>query len=464
MLQRDMIGGAQGEIDLVDLWLFLNRYWKLLVVSVVISVLLAGIYLWLRKPVYEYLTLVEIGTQIVDEQIILIESPESVQTKLLQGYLPDVWREHYSTRPDDEARYDIAVSVPKDSDMVLVATEGPQSAVEEFRVIHAELLARLIADHNRIIDVIRQSLKTRIVKAEAQLDALLSGAELLKAEQSRLAERQQNLLIAANERIELNQRELARLEEEHRHRLAMLDEQLGLRKIELSRQAHAERLLDEQILELENLLVRVREDENQALREVTDEARAMTMLLIHNQVQQAGRQLAELRERRDVRIPNERSRLEKEIQDLEKQRDIALGEMANTRERLTNELGNSRRQLADQKNEWQAERDRLAESIAASARDERVLRASIEELTMELENMKQTRALSVAAESVKPTGPAGPVLVVIAMMLASLFGLMIAAAHNVARVARERAAGGAEPKRLAAMRTEHASGNVPAVA
>lgn len=439
MTMQNSHDDRSSELDLVDIWLFFLRYWKVLAAFSVAGAVLGASYAFISVPIYQFRTLIEIGTQIVGDEVKGIESPQSVKAKIEEGYLTMALREYYQLNPDRDEEFEVSTSIPKNSDVLVISSEAPESDEDALRAIHSGVVQRLVADHNRIMDLIRQDLRTQLVEVDNQLEALVANAAFLEAEQERLAERHENEVLSIDQQISLTQTELARLEEENRNRLAMLDEQISLRRVELGRLDQAEALVEGQIQELETLLRSIQGDRAKAIGEAKDEARAMTMLLIHNQIQQAGRQLAELKERRDVAIPNQRSGLEKEIQDLEKQKTIVTGELANKRDRLASQLDEARRDRADQVNQLQAERERFAESIAENKRSQRLLQAGIDELSLRIENLKATSAPVVASQSVRPVGASVLVIAAIAIMLASVFGAIFVTVLELSKQANTRA-------------------------
>lgn len=438
MTRHETFDHEAAELDIVDIWLIFARHWKLLAAAVLGGLLLGGAYAFLRSPSYQFLTLIEIGTQIVNDETQLIEAPESVEAKIRQGYITFAAREYAQAHSEEAFLYEVDASIPRDSQVIVLSSQGPVENQQALQDIHSNIVERLVRDHQQIIAVIRKGLQTELVKAETQLEATTERSSYLEAELQRLDQQHENKVLSIDQQIVLTQTELQRLEEENRNRLGMLDEQIGLRKIELARQDRAEALVDGQIQDLDKLLLGMQQNQADAVGEATDEAKAMTMLLIGNQIQQSRQQLAELRERRDVRIPNERSRLEKEIQDLERQKLIVTGELANKRDQFANQLDEARRSREIQISSMQAERERSVQNVAENERNQRLLQARTEELTIRMENLKQTNAPVVASQSLRPAGPGSLVILVLGTMLGGALGVMLVIVLQLAKLARER--------------------------
>lgn len=380
----------RDEVDLIDLWIIFVRYWVVFATIVTVGVAAGVAYALLRTESYTYSTLIEIGTRIVGDETQLIESPDSVLAKVKDGYRLMELREYYAAHPEDTTEYDVDVSVPQKADLLIIEDRKPEDKETAVQAIHAGIVARLEADHNRIITVIRKQLENRLANTANRREKLAQEAELLTVE-------------------------LERLEQQHQNKLAILDEQIVLLKTELQRLDESARIVNGQIAEMQRLTSEAEANRERAIKEATDEARAMTLLLINDELQRNRQMLVQLLERSQVGIPNQRSSLSKQIEERQRQKLIAAGELANERDRFLQRIQDNRRAQAE-------------------------VEGDLEALQLQLDNLRSTRAIATAAQSVKPAGPRKAFVVFLSGLFAGFIGLLAVIVLHMRGVIRRRSA------------------------
>lgn len=378
----------QGEIDLIDLWNIVARRWKLLAVTVVVGTALGVAYALLKPQVFGYRTLIEIGTQLVNGESVLIDQPESLRTKISEGYAPVVLRDFYASHPEIETVFQLDITAPKDTNLIVVQQEQPRKLREEIENIHQAVVTEIMTDHERVIAQIRKGLENRIQETKNRLDQLESEQALLE-------------------------KELERLQERHESQLAILEERIALTKAELKRLDELQALVRSQVSELQNLISQAQQNRQKAISEANDASGAMTLMLINDELQRNQKLLADLRERQAVGIPNQRSRYEQQIQELQNEKLILASRLSD-------------------------ERDRFNEKIREVSRKQEEVTSDIASLELKLENLSDTRAVVIAAESLRPVGPGKAVIVVIAGMASGFFGLMLIFLLHLYQLARRR--------------------------
>lgn len=379
---------ANDEIDLVDLWLILLHHWKVLAVILVTGTALGVAYALVKPTVYSYRTLIEIGTHIVNDEQQLIESPVSLSAKVSEGYRTMVLRAFYDHYPDIERVFEVNVSVPKDAELVVLEDEAPREFGGQVLEIHEQLVQLVLKDHARIVSLIRNDLENLLRNTKNHLTRLEEEEKLLNVE-------------------------LQRLQERHRSQLAIVEEGIKLATVELGRLEQTEKIVSEQITDLQRLIGEAQQNRKDAMQEAGNAAGAMTFMLISDELQRNQVLLAELRERQAVEIPNQRSAFQRQIEELEGEKVI-----------LSNSLA--------------SERDRFAQQIADQAREQEEIAGEIATLELRLENLRDTRTIAVAAESIRPAGPGKALIVAVAVLLSGFVGLVAVFLVHMSGVARSR--------------------------
>lgn len=242
------------EISLVDLWLVLLRH-KRLIAAVASTVIAVGLVIGsLAPPAYTYTTTI----QIARDGDGLLEQPETLLAKLNESYIPFVLQQHMDAQPG-APRPRIEAKIPKDSRIIVMASEGAEADKELHFKLHNDVMKRLAQDHDPEIDVIKLTMENNLNRIRNQLDKLKDDATLLQAQGKRL------------------------------------DEQ--------------ELLLRDQLKDVQKLIDNSESNRNKAVKEVEGEAKAMTLMLIDTEIKKYIDREAEVKERLLVGMSAERDKL-----------------------------------------------------------------------------------------------------------------------------------------------------------
>jgi len=312
----------EDEISLVELLITLFKY-KTLISVILILCILGGVAIALTTPkIYTYSTSIEIARGIGN----LIEKPETVLAKLQESYIDFVLREYNSINPQNPVRTKLTAKLPKESDIIVLESKGTEVMSEVHYQLHEEVVDKLSQDHGRTIAVMKRA-----------LDA----------------------------------------EQRHaKNKLSELQDQAGLIKIQEERLSENAKLLTSQIADVRNLIAESRKNRRQSVNEVTGEAKAMTLLLIDNEIQQYQKRLSELEEQLAIGLANERDELR-----------IALADNLRTQDE---------------------QREKIQDTVAKIA------------------EIRQTQAMTPTMRSLEPTGTGRKVIVLIALVLGLFLGVMSA--------------------------------------
>jgi len=325
------------EISLVDLFLVLARrkYW---IFAVLVPCLAVGTaYAVLTTPVYRYTTGIEIGSRVVDDDVVPIEAPAAAATKIEEIYIPFA-RQELLERGGQSIG--ISVSVPGDGQVVVLSSEGPAAAAEAHAHLHEAVFGALQDDHQRILDI--------------------------------------------------QQRQMRMALENARRSLAALEDQGRAIQVRLDRLDDREALVDRQIEALESMVADVTDRRARAVGEAaTDQARAMTFLMLTNELDRNRDRLAALQERLVFELPDERTD-------------------------LTSALADNRRRQSEQADE-------------------------IEVLDLRLENFQMTEPIAPTLRSGDPVAPRVPVVMGLSGVLGLIGGIAAAFLIEFAAAVRRRA-------------------------
>jgi uncharacterized protein involved in exopolysaccharide biosynthesis len=248
------------EISLVDLWLMLLRH-KRLIATVFTAVVAIGIVLAFLAPrTYTYTTTIQIARNGND----LLEQPETLLAKLNESYIPFVLQQNFDAQPA-ETRPKIEANIPKDSRIIVMASEGAVSDHALHFKLHDQLMQRLAQDHDPEIDIIKLTMESNLNRIRNQLDKLKDDALSLQAQEKRL------------------------------------DEQ--------------ESLLKDQLKDMRKLIDSSESNRSKAIKEVEGEAKAMTLLLIDTETKKYMDREAEIKERLLIGMSAERDNLKNTLAD-----------------------------------------------------------------------------------------------------------------------------------------------------
>ncbi|HEY5602041.1 MAG TPA: Wzz/FepE/Etk N-terminal domain-containing protein [Gammaproteobacteria bacterium] len=330
----------EDEISLIDLWLVLVRRKKLLIVTFA-TITVIGLVMALVTPKkYNYSTSIELGSRVIQDKVQPIESPETLLAKIQESYIPFVQQQYRNENPDNNAVYKISARVPKGSQIIVVESQGGEENGAVYKDLQQKVINQVQSDHKRILEVIRKELEISRNDAVNKLEELKDTVKLLIAREKRLTE------IAE--------------------------------------------LIKRQIEEAKADLAIAEKNRQRSVKEATNEAKAMTLLMLDNEVQQQRLRLAKLEERLIV--------------------EIAEGQ------------------------------DKLASDIITNERLQEAQKDQIKRVEIQLANLVETRALVPPMQSMEPTGVAKRVILAIAMVLGFVLALMAVFIAEFLQKAKEQMA------------------------
>ena len=406
----DVRGGAgdfqrfadADEISLVDLWLVLARR-KWVIIGVFFVVLgLGGVFAFLKPQSYRYSTPIEIGTNLVQTkdtglQPQMIEPPGVVQAKLEKVFIPLALRRYRDKHPEGFLP-EIKVTLPQDgaksgstdSQIVLLESRGPLARQDVIKNLQNEVVEELVDDHKKMLVFPRQQYAVVLAQETLQLNAL------------------EDPQIFA---VQLKEQE--RKIDQAKIGLANLKDQARVLTVEKKGLAEKQRLYEKQIKDLNATLAQARGRHPAAEKEVTDEAKALTFLMVNNQLESTRSRLADLEEKLYVDLQNQSDRLESQIANNQRQQQAQVRSVDELQSALVKVKLDHQQRQASQIQTLRATQDRI-------------------------DALKNTHAMDVAMQSLKPVGAGKGVIVALAGVLGLFLGLFAALFAEFLQKVREQ--------------------------
>lgn len=185
-------GDEPRQQTVVDLLLVVVR-WRKAALAVAGATLAVGVLVTITLPEkYEYSTTIEIGrvevTGLLGGRWELLESIQTVQAKLENSYVPLVLTRYRERRPSDDSDYKIAVSSPRGSSVVILRSRAQALRSETYLALHQEVVDELVADHSRLVSLLRSEIEAELGRAEVAL-GYEEDPSTLKTQESELESR-----------------------------------------------------------------------------------------------------------------------------------------------------------------------------------------------------------------------------------------------------------------------------------
>ena len=375
-VQRQMVN---DEIDLVQLMLVLFKRKYLILIVFVLCLVVGGAYAFLKPLNYKYTTTLQIGTLMDGEkgqaEKKLIESSDTTLVKIDNVYVPAATG---SILEETHRKLLAQAKVQKNSNIILITSNGLSEDQPLFKKFHERIVNPLIEDHQQ-----------RIAASKKQYD-LLVDKEILALEK-----------LEDPQIYGLDEKVLEVKIDQAKQQLSDYDDQKKLLGSQKKRLLETKKLLQEQIAKIEKTLEMAYVNRPKASDEVSDEAKALTFLMVNNQIDQNENRLAALRERLYVQLENEKQQLE-------------------------NKLAENRRAWELQKNKILEVQSAMTKFRADREAQKKVQKNVIAETQSKVELYQNTQMLGLAVRSIKPEGAGKAIILALSGMLGLMGGIMLA--------------------------------------
>lgn len=245
---------VNDEIDLIGIGASLWRRWKMMLAVFLGCLGLTLLAVFLIPKDYQYSTTVQVGTQIVGNQVQPVEPPDSAAKKVENGFLPEIIQQYAQKNTIPPKKLKFIVSSPLKTNLVVISGKATDSLAKAYISIENEAAQRLVQSELPLTKVMRAKLESKLVDAQSNLQEL------------------QNPKYKA--------------------------------------------LLHKQIASLETYQALVRKEQLQANRKSNSANEALSAMLLSNQAQDANKQLSELEQTLEINLPGQIASAKAEVSSL----------------------------------------------------------------------------------------------------------------------------------------------------
>ena len=410
----------RDEISLIDIWLTLRKHKKIMLWTFS-AIVLTGVAVALLMPKkYEILTSLEIGTTIQGTQPVPIESPQTVQAKLQNSFIPALQYQLHSAEASAKP-YDISIQIPKNSSLIVLKSKARESDEKKYKLFHSSLVAAVVKDHSKLLNVLKKNLSADIERAKIELNALEDEATLASKKQAI-----ENPLAQAREELKklttpkIFGVEIQRAENDihiEEKKLASLINEAEAIKAGLQRINTNQDLIRDEISGLEVYLENNRKLQKESTNKLKDENSAMTQLLIDNDIQQNQERLSDLKERLYITLEDQKSEAETRLDENIQQQALQKAQITQAKGMLEHLLETNKIDQA----KVQATLSELEAKLAKVINDHTRLlsnqKQTIDELQSKLENFVETKAVVPPTQSIEPISTSKTAILLISIFL-----------------------------------------------
>jgi hypothetical protein len=490
---------ADDEIDLVDLFLVLWRRKYMILITGVMFIIIGVVYVFNTPMKYKYTTSIEVGKFYPEGATggtALLEPLDNVRSKLEENYIPSIWGEFAQNDLFELSKVKVGVKVPKDSDLLLIESQGVSENADKYYKAHEAVLEKLIDNHASLTEELKSEVKAELARAQFQLSKLkderlfefrkkdlndrvndaqreldkLKNEKIFAVKRDKLKdeiEKAKALLDitkdpelflikekALEERIKNSERDLIGLKEE-RENLVLDIEDLEKLKV----------MLEGDLLRIKNSIEQNLQTRAQAAKESDSAPNAMTLLLMDNQIQQSQSELQDIRERLEIGIAKKRRALEKALKENSRSIEAKQAELEQLQLQMKKlnidhefEINTARQSLENLQRKYdQLIIEHNIEQEEAKQRVEHLKRQlnkldadhqnaikeqelTVSRLKNEVSLIKNTDALGIAVRSINPEGPKKALILALSGVLGIMGGIFLAfGAEFMAKVRRQQA-------------------------
>lgn len=195
-----------SESGLVNILLLLARFKWIVIPAMLVG---GGIGLLLAVVVprsFAYSTTLEVGS-VERESTAVIESPDSIISKITTVHLPAIEREYGTTIGQSGFVLGLEVKNPRNTNLVVLTSKGPLDEESTHRFVQGKIVDCILADHRDKLAFLRTNLTLELEQSRRQAESLKDQAAALVVRRTLLEERRS----LTTQRIEQIENDLARV-------------------------------------------------------------------------------------------------------------------------------------------------------------------------------------------------------------------------------------------------------------
>jgi hypothetical protein len=364
----------EDEVSLIDLWRVLSKR-KKLIWGITFSLIILGIAaaLVISKK-YEYKSILQIG-MIKDKPI---EDVETAKSKLQNSFLPMVLVQYHNENPEEPIP-NFNVSVPKNSQVVMLSSKAPESKGQQYIELQNKIAALLAKDHSVSFEKYENEILHKLKVVELEV-AALKDERLIKMDRQtieRKVKSKENDISKINDDISLTMEKIKGID-----RLEMLKTK------QLSK-------ANGQISEFRQVQIQL------ATGTGTESQKILTRSMVDSEIHRLLNKEAELEQYLSVNLRQEREALHKKQDELIRTKNLQKSELENIKAELMK---------FDFELEQKIEKKNL----------------QLASLQLQLRNSQPTKMIVPPQRSAKPVGPGRKVIVALSGILGLMLGIFVA--------------------------------------
>jgi LPS O-antigen subunit length determinant protein (WzzB/FepE family) len=364
----------EDEVSLVDLWRVLSKR-KKLIWGITFSLIILGIVAALVIPKkYEYKSILQIG-MIKDKPI---EDVETAKSKLQNSFLPLVLVQYHNENPDEPIP-NFNVSVPKNSQVVMLSSKAPESQGQQYIELQNKIAALLAKDHSVSFEKYENEISHKLKVVELEV-AALKDERLIKMDHQaieRKAKAKENTISKINDDISLTVEKIK-----------------GIDRLE--------KLKTKQLSKANSQISEFRQVQMQLAKGTgTESQKILTRSMVDSEIHRLLNKEAELEQYLSVNLRQEREALHKKQDELIRTKNLQKSELENIKAELMK---------FDFELEQKIEKKNL----------------QLASLQLQLRNSQPTKMIVPPQRSAKPVGPGRKVIVALSGILGLMLGIFVA--------------------------------------
>ena len=212
--QNNNKSSNEQYISLMDIWLLVRKNKKLAIYIAAITLLIGSFLNFYLPSIYSYTTALEVGNQIVNDEIVPVEATETVIDKLNTGYIPIIKRKFLQDNPILKDEFVIEVRGSDKSQIVQIVSKGDVYKAEYINKLHSLIIESIILDHNRTIDSVKANAQILLSEAREKLGGIVSKENALRVQLESIRVTLESLddyKLQLNKRITKAEQELERI-------------------------------------------------------------------------------------------------------------------------------------------------------------------------------------------------------------------------------------------------------------
>ena len=174
-----------NEVSLVDFAMVLVRRKKIIAASITAFIIIGLTLAFIIPKSYTYTTTLEVGSQFIAGSVKPFEAPQTLLAKIQYSFIPQALNQQRLDHPEDNKKFKIKVSIPKNSVIILLEVKGSEANGVVLSSLLSKITTLAINDHQHIYDAVKENLIAQIKQSKLELDSLGSTGNDNLAEQRR---------------------------------------------------------------------------------------------------------------------------------------------------------------------------------------------------------------------------------------------------------------------------------------